>query len=104
MSIVHARQVLLATVKGDVHDIGKNIVGVVLGCNNFKIIDLGVMVSCENIIKARSTLTFDPCLCIGACALNVRPLHHFADAVPSSVLMLCRPPSSTVWTSSACPA
>jgi 5-methyltetrahydrofolate--homocysteine methyltransferase len=38
--------VLLATVKGDVHDIGKNIVGVVLGCNNYKVIDMGVMVSC----------------------------------------------------------
>ncbi len=37
-------KVLLATVKGDVHDIGKNIVGVVLGCNNFEVIDLGVMV------------------------------------------------------------
>ncbi len=43
--------VLLATVKGDVHDIGKNIVGVVLGCNNYKVIDLGVMVSCEQILK-----------------------------------------------------
>ncbi len=42
--------VLLATVKGDVHDIGKNIVGVVLGCNNFEIIDLGVMVSAETIL------------------------------------------------------
>src|SRR5262249_30282151 len=40
-------KILLATVKGDVHDIGKNIVGVVLGCNNFAVIDLGVMVSCE---------------------------------------------------------
>lgn len=38
--------VVLATVKGDVHDIGKNIVGVVLGCNNFRIIDMGVMQSC----------------------------------------------------------
>mmetsp|Transcript_5095 Transcript_5095/g.8686 ORF Transcript_5095/g.8686 Transcript_5095/m.8686 type:complete len:224 (+) Transcript_5095:521-1192(+) len=38
--------VVLATVKGDVHDIGKNIVGVVLGCNNYKIIDIGVMCSC----------------------------------------------------------
>ena len=38
-------RVLLATVKGDVHDIGKNIVGVVLGCNNYEVIDLGVMVS-----------------------------------------------------------
>lgn len=42
--------VLLATVKGDVHDIGKNIVGVVLGCNNYKVIDMGVMVSCQEII------------------------------------------------------
>ncbi|MFT5163502.1 MAG: 5-methyltetrahydrofolate--homocysteine methyltransferase [Alteromonadaceae bacterium] len=44
-------KVLLATVKGDVHDIGKNIVGVVLQCNNFEIIDLGVMVSCEKILQ-----------------------------------------------------
>ncbi|NOY42310.1 MAG: methionine synthase [Planctomycetes bacterium] len=44
-------KVLLATVKGDVHDIGKNIVGVVLGCNSFEIIDLGVMVSCEAILE-----------------------------------------------------
>jgi 5-methyltetrahydrofolate--homocysteine methyltransferase len=42
---------LIATVKGDVHDIGKNIVSVVLGCNNYKVIDLGVMVRCEDIIK-----------------------------------------------------
>src|SRR3954454_21205476 len=42
-------KVLLATVKGDVHDIGKNIVGVVLGCNNYEVIDLGVMVSTEKI-------------------------------------------------------
>jgi 5-methyltetrahydrofolate--homocysteine methyltransferase len=47
-------KVLLATVKGDVHDIGKNIVGVVLGCNNFEVVDLGVMVACETILeKAR---------------------------------------------------
>ena len=42
---------MLATVKGDVHDIGKNIVGVVLGCNNFRVIDLGVMVPCEKILQ-----------------------------------------------------
>src|SRR5438105_3014875 len=41
----------MATVKGDVHDIGKNIVGVVLACNNYEIIDLGVMVSCEKILE-----------------------------------------------------
>ncbi len=43
--------IVMATVKGDVHDIGKNIVGVVLGCNNFRIIDLGVMCPCEKILK-----------------------------------------------------
>jgi 5-methyltetrahydrofolate--homocysteine methyltransferase len=43
-------KLLLATVKGDVHDIGKNIVGVVLGCNNYEVIDLGVMVPCERIL------------------------------------------------------
>jgi 5-methyltetrahydrofolate--homocysteine methyltransferase len=43
-------KVLLATVKGDVHDIGKNIVGVVLGCNNYEVLDLGVMVSAEKIL------------------------------------------------------
>ena len=46
-----AGKILLATVKGDVHDIGKNIVGVVLGCNNYEIIDLGVMVPPEKIIQ-----------------------------------------------------
>jgi 5-methyltetrahydrofolate--homocysteine methyltransferase len=45
-------KILLATVKGDVHDIGKNIVGVVLGCNNYEVIDLGVMVPCEKILAA----------------------------------------------------
>jgi 5-methyltetrahydrofolate--homocysteine methyltransferase len=45
-----AGKILLATVKGDVHDIGKNIVGVVLGCNNYEIIDMGVMVPCDQIL------------------------------------------------------
>uniref|UniRef100_A0A669NWR2 Methionine synthase n=1 Tax=Phasianus colchicus TaxID=9054 RepID=A0A669NWR2_PHACC len=44
--------IVLATVKGDVHDIGKNIVGVVLGCNNFRVIDLGVMTPCDKILRA----------------------------------------------------
>jgi len=47
----NAGKILLATVKGDVHDIGKNIVGVVLACNNYEIIDLGVMVSCDRILE-----------------------------------------------------
>ncbi|BDS13961.1 methionine synthase [Aureispira anguillae] len=45
-------KILMATVKGDVHDIGKNIVGIVLACNNYEIVDLGVMVSCDAILKA----------------------------------------------------
>jgi len=45
-------KIIMATVKGDVHDIGKNIVGVVLACNNYEVIDLGVMVSCEKILAA----------------------------------------------------
>lgn len=47
-----AGKIVMATVKGDVHDIGKNIVSVVLGCNNYEIIDLGVMVSCDKILAA----------------------------------------------------
>jgi 5-methyltetrahydrofolate--homocysteine methyltransferase len=43
---------IIATVKGDVHDIGKNIVALVLRCNGYKVIDLGVMVSCDQIIQA----------------------------------------------------
>jgi 5-methyltetrahydrofolate--homocysteine methyltransferase len=49
--ITDAGVVLMATVKGDVHDIGKNIVGVVLGCNNYRVIDLGVMVPAETIVE-----------------------------------------------------
>ncbi|MBX7246694.1 MAG: methionine synthase [Candidatus Sumerlaeaceae bacterium] len=45
-------KMVIATVKGDVHDIGKNIVGVVLGCNNYEVIDLGVMVACDKILAA----------------------------------------------------
>ena len=54
-----AGKILLATVKGDVHDIGKNIVGVVLNCNNYEIIDLGVMVSAEKIIETAKNKNVD---------------------------------------------
>jgi 5-methyltetrahydrofolate--homocysteine methyltransferase len=54
-----AGKILMATVKGDVHDIGKNIVGVVLGCNNFEVIDLGVMVSCEKILQVAKEQNVD---------------------------------------------
>ena len=54
-----AGRIVMATVKGDVHDIGKNIVGVVLGCNNYEVTDLGVMVSAEKILKAARELNAD---------------------------------------------
>jgi 5-methyltetrahydrofolate--homocysteine methyltransferase len=59
-------KILMATVKGDVHDIGKNIVGVVLGCNNYEIVDLGVMVPCEKIL---STAIEEKCDMIGLSGL-----------------------------------
>jgi 5-methyltetrahydrofolate--homocysteine methyltransferase len=52
-------RILLATVKGDVHDIGKNIVGVVLGCNNYEVLDLGVMVPAERILAEARTQAVD---------------------------------------------
>lgn len=52
-------KIVLATVKGDVHDIGKNIVGVVLACNNYEISDLGVMVSCEKILQHAKDINAD---------------------------------------------
>ncbi len=52
-------KILLATVKGDVHDIGKNIVGVFLQCNNYEIIDLGVMVSCDDILRVAKEKNVD---------------------------------------------
>jgi len=54
-----AGKVLMATVKGDVHDIGKNIVAVVLGCNNYKVYDIGVMVSCEKILEKAKEYNVD---------------------------------------------
>lgn len=54
-----AGRIVLATVKGDVHDIGKNIVGVVLGCNNYEVTDLGVMTSCERILETARSLKAD---------------------------------------------
>ncbi len=61
LSGVTSRQtkVLMATVKGDVHDIGKNIVGVVLACNNYEVIDLGVMVPCEKILATAREINAD---------------------------------------------
>jgi 5-methyltetrahydrofolate--homocysteine methyltransferase len=73
----NAGVVLMATVKGDVHDIGKNIVGVVLACNNFKIIDLGVMVPCDKILKAAREHNVD---IIGLSGLITPSLDEMAHA------------------------
>src|SRR5690606_24245087 len=64
-------RILMATVKGDVHDIGKNIVGVVLQCNNFEVIDLGVMVPCETILQVAREQSCD---IIGLSGLNTPSL------------------------------
>ncbi len=53
------KTIVLATVKGDVHDIGKNIVGIVLACNNFEVIDMGVMVPCEKILEKAKEVNAD---------------------------------------------
>ena len=56
-------KIVMATVKGDVHDIGKNIVGVVLQCNNYEVIDLGVMVPADRILdEAKKHITMQSCL------------------------------------------
>jgi len=71
-----AGKVLIATVKGDVHDIGKNIVAVVLGCNNFKVYDIGVMVSCEKILEKAKEYKVDV---IGLSGLITPSLDEMVD-------------------------
>jgi 5-methyltetrahydrofolate--homocysteine methyltransferase len=71
--------VVLATVKGDVHDIGKNIVGVVLQCNNFSIVDLGVMVSCDKILDAAEKLGADMVGLSGLITPSLEEMSHVAS-------------------------
>jgi len=71
-----AGKILLATVKGDVHDIGKNIVGVVLGCNNYEIIDIGVMVSSDKILEVAKDKKVDV---IGLSGLITPSLDEMVD-------------------------
>ena len=72
----YAGKVLMATVKGDVHDIGKNIVAVVLGCNNYKVYDIGVMCSCEKILDAAIAKNVD---IIGLSGLITPSLDEMVD-------------------------
>jgi len=71
-------KVLMATVKGDVHDIGKNIVGVVLGCNNYEVIDLGVMVSCEKILNTAREQNVDIIGLSGLITPSLDEMQHVA--------------------------
>jgi 5-methyltetrahydrofolate--homocysteine methyltransferase len=71
-------KVLMATVKGDVHDIGKNIVGVVLGCNNYEVIDLGVMVSCEKILETAKKEKVDVIGLSGLITPSLDEMQHVA--------------------------
>ena len=73
-----AGKILLATVKGDVHDIGKNIVGVVLACNNFEIVDMGVMVPAQEIIKKAKEIKADIIGLSGLITPSLDEMVHFA--------------------------
>jgi 5-methyltetrahydrofolate--homocysteine methyltransferase len=72
-------KVLMATVKGDVHDIGKNIVGVVLACNNYEVIDLGVMVPCEKILKTAREQNVDIIGLSGLITPSLDEMQHVAS-------------------------
>jgi 5-methyltetrahydrofolate--homocysteine methyltransferase len=71
-------KVVMATVKGDVHDIGKNIVGVVLQCNNFEVIDLGVMVPAERILETAARENADMIGLSGLITPSLEEMAHFA--------------------------
>lgn len=74
----NAGKILMATVKGDVHDIGKNIVGVVLACNNFEIVDMGVMVPAQDIIKKAKEINADIIGLSGLITPSLDEMVHFA--------------------------
>jgi 5-methyltetrahydrofolate--homocysteine methyltransferase len=71
-------KILLATVKGDVHDIGKNIVGVVLGCNNYEVVDLGVMVPSEKILQTARDINADIIVLSGLITPSLDEMVHVA--------------------------
>lgn len=76
MTLCFTGKVLMATVKGDVHDIGKNIVAVVLGCNNYKVYDIGVMCTCEKILEKAKEYDVDV---IGLSGLITPSLDEMVD-------------------------
>ena len=80
--------VIMATVKGDVHDIGKNIVGVVLQCNNWRVIDLGVMVSCDKILAAAREHDADVIGLSGLITPSLDEMMHVAEEMQRQELRL----------------
>lgn len=76
-----AGKVLLATVKGDVHDIGKNIVGVILACNNFEVVDLGIMVAAEDIVAAAKAHQVDVVGLSGLITPSLDEMRHTIEAL-----------------------
>ena len=83
-----APRILLATVKGDVHDIGKNIVGVVLACNNYDVIDLGVMVPAEKILEAAKREKVDVIGLSGLITPSLDEMVHFAKEMEREKMTL----------------
>ncbi|MEW5851732.1 MAG: methionine synthase [Myxococcota bacterium] len=83
-----AGKVLLATVKGDVHDIGKNIVSVVLGCNSYEVMDLGVMVPCEKILQTAREQNVDMIGLSGLITPSLDEMVHVASEMERQGLKL----------------
>ena len=83
-----AGRIVLATVKGDVHDIGKNIVGIVLQCNNFEVIDLGVMVPCERILQTAREKEVDMIGLSGLITPSLDEMCHVANEMERTQLDL----------------
>lgn len=81
-----AGKVLIATVKGDVHDIGKNIVNVVLSCNNYQTIDLGVMTPCETILEQAKAHNVDIIACSGLITPSLDEMVHIAQEMEKAGL------------------
>jgi 5-methyltetrahydrofolate--homocysteine methyltransferase len=84
----HAGRILIATVKGDVHDIGKNIVGVILACNNFEVIDLGVMVPAEKIVETAINKHVDFVCLSGLITPSLEEMCHVAEAMQRAGLRI----------------
>jgi 5-methyltetrahydrofolate--homocysteine methyltransferase len=81
-------KIVMATVKGDVHDIGKNIVGVVLACNNYEVIDLGVMVPCEKILQTALEVNADMIGLSGLITPSLDEMAHVAKEMQRTGVQL----------------